>query len=163
MPRVATPETACKLALELANHLRGVAGDDHAFRDRRGHDTARADDRVSADGHALEDQCAIADEHVLGRLARSHPRGAASTAVRMQLVEVAVEDLDERTDKRTWTDANSRPLAFDVRVVVDLGAVAVLDHRRRRHDLNMAISGVEADRRPPPKLDVAADHDRSLP
>ena len=79
--------------------------------------------------HALEDLRAVADEHVLAELDAPHPRLSAAAALGVEVVEVAVEDLDARSDQRARADADAGPLALDEGVVVDLHAVAELDRR----------------------------------
>src|ERR1700691_676768 len=146
----------------VPDHARRIAGRDHPRRDRFGDDTARSDHRVSADAHALEDLDAVAHKHVLPELDRRHLRSPTATAGRVEIVEVAVENLDAGADQRVCADTDARPFALDEGVVVDLGTLAEFDYRLRRGCLDVAVAAVELHRSGPAELDVAANDDRAV-
>ena len=77
----------------------------------------------------------------------------------MEIVEVAVEDLDVGAEEAVLADPDPGALGLDHQVVVELGAVADLDPRLRHRRLHVAVAGVEERRGLPAELDAVAEHD----
>jgi hypothetical protein len=61
----------------------------------------------------------------------------------MEVVEVAVEDLDVSAEEPVASDADSGALALDHQVVVELGAIADLDRGLVGAGLDVAVARVE--------------------
>ena len=93
--------------------------------------------------HPLEDLDAVADEHVLAELHGAHPRlcrrGGDPGADRGNRCRRS----RRRTRSGRRADANPGALALDEGVVVDLHAIADLDHGVRAGGLDVAVARVE--------------------
>src|SRR5215212_1672840 len=131
------------MSSELADHARRVACGDHARRQGGGDDGTGSDHGVRADRHALEDLHAHTDEHVVADVDGGHGLATGPPGRRIEIVEVAVEDLDVRAEEAIAADPDPGSLGLEHRVVVELHAVADLDDRLRARDLDVAVARVE--------------------
>src|SRR5262249_43982175 len=91
------------------------------------------------------------------------PGGAGLAPFGVQVVEVAVEDLDVGAEEPVAADADAAALALDHQVVVELGAIADLDPRPLAAALDVAVAAVKEGRVAPTELHPLPQPDLTAP